>query len=380
MKISIIGGGITGITTALALHKLGISCKVYERAPEFKFVGAGIHLSPNALDVFKWLNIDEAVINAGVKLKNAVITHENLRPLRKSKDGFISDGSQQFMVGIHRAKLHQVLVDHLPEGTLELGHEFTSLEQKQEEVLINFSHTSIKTDMVLGCDGIHSPIRHQLFPASVVRYSGYTCWRGVAHIQINDDFKEFSAEAWGWKKRFGFVNIGDDRVYWFAVISAPQHFNVHRKDLRVYLKEQFYAFNPFVKKMIDATNHTEIFRDDIEDVKPMECWHKNKVCLMGDAAHATTPNMGQGGAQGIEDAYYMSQCIKKYGDPQQIFVQFEKKRRKKVDQIVNNSWLMGKIVHSTIGQPLLKIMMAKAPEKQITKQLQYIFKIDEPFC
>jgi 2-polyprenyl-6-methoxyphenol hydroxylase-like FAD-dependent oxidoreductase len=380
MDIGIIGGGITGLTTAIALHKLGIPCKVYERAPQFTFTGAGIHLSPNAIKVFKWLGMEEEIVNAGVTLKNAVITNKDLKPLRKSKAAFISDDSHQFMVGIHRATLHQVLVKHIPENTLQLGYEFQSYDQLKDTIQLNFSHTSTQTGILLGCDGIHSRIRQQLFPEAELRYSGYTCWRGVSRAPVTPEFQEFSAEAWGWKKRFGFANIGHNLVYWFAVISAPPHFPVVRKDIHTYLKEQFHSFHPCIQNIIDQTDLQEIFRDDIEDVKPLNRWHHKNICLLGDAAHATTPNMGQGGAQGIEDAYYMSQCLKKFNNPIQAFENFESMRRKKVDQIVNNSWMMGKWAHSTFGQPLLKFMLGSMPEKSIAKQMQQVFHIDEPFA
>lgn len=380
MNISIIGGGITGLTTALGLHKLGIPCKVYERAPEFAFIGAGIHLSPNAIKVFKWLGIEDQVIKSGVTLKNAVITDENLKPLRKIKEEFISDESHQFMVGIHRATLHNILVKNLPDGVLQLGHEFRSLDQHEHSVQINFSNTSVTSNLVLGCDGIHSTVRRQLFPNAELRYSGYTCWRGVSRAPVTPEFQEFSAEAWGWKRRFGFVNIGQDLVYWFAVISAPRYFDIHRNDIHTYLKEQFHSFHPCINNILDQTDIREIFRDDIEDLKPMNSWHKGNICLMGDAAHATTPNMGQGGAQGIEDAYYMSQCIKKYPTTKEAFEQFESMRHPKVDHIVNNSWMMGKMAHSTLGQPVLKFVLGKMPEKSLAKQMQGIFHIDQPFA
>jgi 2-polyprenyl-6-methoxyphenol hydroxylase-like FAD-dependent oxidoreductase len=378
MNISIIGGGITGLTTAIALNKLGIPCKVYESAPELGPVGAGIVMSPNAMKVFKWLGIEDEVTNAGVPLKKAVISNRELKPLRKSKAEFISDPSDQFMIALHRAALQKVLVKNLPSEILQLGHELNSISTNQNGYDLHFKNETVYTDLVLGADGIHSKVREHIFPGSPLRYSGQTCWRGVARFELPAELKEFSNESWGNHSRFGFVNIGEDLIYWFAVISSDAGFKPVQKDVRDFLKIHFNSYHNSVNQMISRTAPEHIIQNDLYDLKRLNSWHKGGICLMGDAAHATTPNMGQGGAQGVEDAYYLSQLLKKYDDPGNAFSAFEQMRRKKVDTIVNNSWMMGKLAHNAIGQPLMKIILKYSSEKQLAKQMQNVFHIDEP--
>lgn len=377
MKVLIIGGGITGLTTALGLTKLGISCKVFERAPQLTAVGAGIWMAPNALKVFEWLGIEQKVLNQGVALKRVELTNKNLIPIRQSKSEFISDKNFS-IASIHRAKLQTILTEALPQGILNLGKEYISHEYVSDKVRVTFSggHTE-EADVVLAADGIHSKVRQNLFPESSLRYSGVTCWRGISEGDIDPQLKATCMEAWGKKIRFGFSTIGDNQIYWFAVKNSLPDQKDNLATLQDELLNYYKDFSPAVHKIIRQTPKEKLFRNDICDLKRLKTWHQGRICLLGDAAHATTPNMGQGGAQGVEDGYYISHLLAISKDPVSAFEQFEKLRRKKVDQIVNTSWLMGKMAHNPIAQPIVKFMMRLTPEKMLIKQMKELYYIKE---
>ena len=162
----------------------------------------------------------------------------------------------------------------------------------------------------------------------------------------------------------------------YAVYNAHQG----RKDDPEIVKDKlcgmFENFSPLVKDMLKNTPEVSIMRSDVSDLKRLTSWNKDRICLLGDAAHATTPNMGQGGAQGVEDEYYITNILAKENDPEKAFLTFEKGRRKKVDTIVNTSWTLGKFIHHPLGQTLLKLSNKITPDKIIKNQMQKLFAVE----
>ena len=366
------------LTTALALQKLGIESKVYEQAPQLNEVGAGIWMQPNAMKVLDWLGIGEKIRNAGMQLDSAVITNQNLVPLRKTNAQLVvNDGIK--ITSIHRAKLQSILYESLPEKTVFLGHNFRSYSTDNQKVNIQFEQQNIEADILLAADGIHSKVRQQIFPNAATRYSGQTCWRGISNMTLPDQFMACGHEAWGKQIRFGFANIAKDKVYWFAVAKASEGQKDNHSNLKQSLLDRFKSFNEVVTNIIANTPEEKIIRNDISDLQRISSWSKGKVCLLGDAAHATTPNMGQGACQGVEDAYYFSNIFKRNSDYSKAFAKFENERRKKVDYVVNTSWQFGKMAHSSIGQSFLKLAIKLTPEKTMIKQMNQLYSIKEQF-
>lgn len=375
MKITIIGGGITGLTTALALQKLGFSCQVFEKAPELNEVGAGIWMQPNAMKVLDWLGVGERVRSAGQQLQRVELTDRNLVPLKKLEQSDLQDEKYHLTTSIHRARLQKVLFNALPDGTLHLGKAYQGHQIEKGAVKIKSNKGDELTDLLLGADGIHSKVRQKMFSDSSSRYSGQTCWRGIAPFVLPKERLHQGHEAWGRKVRFGFAPISDEEVYWFAVANAPQGGKDEPGTVKEKLKTMYQGFNPLIQEIIDQTPPGKILRNDICDLKRLPTWHQNRICLLGDAAHATTPNMGQGGGQGVEDAYYISNILAREQNYLQAFAQFEKERRKKVDYIVNTSWQFGKMAHSPVGQQLFKWMLKCTPEAILKKQVQNMYVI-----
>ncbi len=377
MKIAIIGGGITGMTTALCLQKRGISCTVYERAPALTVVGAGIWMAPNAMKIFDWLGIRQQVTAAGIPVRDVEITDTRLVPFRKSKDIFISDATGNYITSIHRARLQEILQQQLAPGTLFLNHDFLHVDTGEAGLDIHFrDQPVVKADLLLGADGIHSGVRKQLFPASPLRYSGQTCWRGVARMTMPEVYRQSAREAWGKRLRFGFSVIGEEEVYWFAVANAPAGENDGGGDLRNSLQQKYADFHPLVGEMIASTPEKSIFRSDISDLQPLKTWHQDRILLLGDAAHATTPNMGQGGAQGIEDGFAISRFLEEYRlDYLQAFDMFEKSRRSKVDYIVATSRMIGAVAHHPLKQFLMRNAMKWTPDSTLARQMERVYQV-----
>ncbi len=372
MKIAIIGGGITGLTTALALHKLGIKSTVYEQVATLNEIGAGIWLQPNAIKILNWLGIKNKILEKGVQLQKVNIVHPNLKPIKKLKNELIQDEYGNQTIAIHRARLQQVLFDEFSQyGQIELGKKYISQSTENNKIQINFSAQQIEADMVLGADGIHSQVRQYLFPDSEIRKTNQICWRGISKFKLPESLMYSGRESWGHKRRFGFSHLPDDEVYWFAVKTM----NGHREKTDIkYIQSLFKDFSPVVAEIIEHAGF--IHTAELTDLKRLKTWHRDNTCLLGDAAHATTPNMGQGACQGIEDAYYISNLLVQNNLSQETFKIFERKRRAKVDYIVNTSWRFGQAAHSPIIQPIMKLMMKATPEKILTSQMNKVYQVE----
>lgn len=373
MKIAIIGGGITGLTTALALHKLGIKSTVYEQAETLNEIGAGIWLQPNAMKILDWLGIKDKMLEKGVQLQKVNIVYPDLTPIKKLKNELVQDEYGNQTVAIHRARLQQVLFDEFSQyGQIELGKKYISQSTKNNKIQINFSAQQIEADMVLGADGIHSQVRQHLFPDSEIRKTNQICWRGISKFKLPESLMYSGRESWGYKRRFGFSHLPDDEVYWFAVKTMDGH--KEKTDIK-YIQSLFKDFSPVVAEIIERVGF--IHTAELTDLKRLKTWHKDNTCLLGDAAHATTPNMGQGACQGIEDAYYISNLLAQNNLSQKTFKIFEQKRRAKVDYVVNTSWRFGQASHSPIMQPIIKLMMKATPEKILTSQMNKVYHVEE---
>ena len=377
MKYAIIGAGIGGLTTALALEKIGVDYEVFEKAPKIDEVGAGIWLAPNALSVLQYLDVLDEVKVKGNTINQITLAQADLAPISDNDQDFIEEEFGFTTIAIHRATLQQLLFDKIPKERIHLGKGFQSYEEcPNGNIKVKFEDdTIIETNYLLGADGIHSKVRKQLFPESKIRYSGQTCWRGVANFEMTSEFQHRGMELWGNQIRFGISKIAENKVYWFAVALDRPDQKDNRDQLQQKLVEMFKEFDPMVTQLILSTPIEKIVRNDIIDLALLDHWYHDNICLIGDAAHATTPNMGQGGAQAIEDAYYLSKMIANDQGNKHNFKIFEGKRKKKVTTIVNQSWSTGKMAHWKYGQGFRNFVLKRVPKKVLQKKMIEMYQI-----
>lgn len=379
-KFAIIGGGIGGLTLAIALQRRGFDVAVYEHAAEVRPLGAGLGLAANAVKAFFEIGIGDEVLQAGQIIKKLrikdplgrILTETDAEQL-SAKLGTINNFT------IHRADLHHVLLSQLAPGTLHLNKGCTDVQQNQGGgITLRFNDgTEAPAAYVIACDGIHSPIRKKLLPGSLPRYAGYTCWRAVIDdVPPGFDFDETS-ETWGAGCRFGIVPLSGRRVYWFACINASANDQRMRTfgipDLLAY----FGGFHSPVRELLIRTKNEQLIWGDIMDLKPLTRFAFGNIVLMGDAAHATTPNMGQGACMAVEDAATLANCIEDYATPEEAFRQFEAKRIKRTTRIVNNSWTLGKAAQ--LKNPLLvavrNLAVRLTPASMAEQQVRFIHDI-----
>lgn len=372
MKITIIGGGIGGLTTALALKQNGQEVTIYESAPEIKPVGAGIIMANNAMQVFDSLGVRKKIENAGRKISNIKITDERLNVLSASDLTAFENKYGVYNVAIHRADLQKILAEEIGYENIRLSKRLLKIEKESDFKLSFDDNSSVNAEVVIGADGIRSVVRNQLFGIGTLRDSKQKCWRGVCEFNQTSQYNHETFEAWGKGKRFGFVKISDKKVYWFAVINSTM-----KKDTTE-ITELFKEFHPDIVKIISETPKENIIFSDIIDLQPISKWQNGNVCLIGDAAHATTPNMGQGACQAVEDAYVMGKLFAKGKSVEEIFTQYEKLRIEKAHFIVNTSWTIGRVAHfqNSAAIWLRNSLVKMMPKSSNEKQLDRVFNID----
>jgi 2-polyprenyl-6-methoxyphenol hydroxylase-like FAD-dependent oxidoreductase len=326
----------------------------------------------------EYLNVLDKVKSEGNSIDRITLGKADLSPLSDNYQAIVKNKFGYSTIAIHRAKLQKILLEKISQEKIFLGKGFQSFKKLNTgKIKIIFDDNSeAETDFLIGADGINSKIRNQLFPESSTRYSGQTCWRGIANIKLDKEFEHRGIELWGNQIRFGISKIAKDKVYWFAVVLDKQNLKDESRLVQEKLLKMFNDFHPLVKKIIASSSRDKIIRNDINDLKPLESWHKGNICLIGDAGHATTPNMGQGGAQAIEDAYYLSKLIENNPN-QNVFELFQQKRQKKVNTIVKQSWATGKMAHWRYGTNFRDFLLKNIPKKLLERKMIDMYQIEK---
>lgn len=372
MSTAIIGAGIGGLTTALALQRRGIGVVIYESASAIKPVGAGIIMANNAMQVFQQLGLKSSIEKAGNKISRLRITDPQLTDLSVIDLHPFEDKYGVHNVAIHRGELQRILTEAVGYEHIHLSKRVSKIE-KNEDFTIHFEdNTSVKSQILIGADGLKSVVRNQLFEKSELRNAHQFCWRGVGEIELHERHHHAPVEAWGKGKRFGFVKISDKKVYWYALVNSLS-FNTNS----VNLLETFREFHPDILEIIANTPNAQIIESEIIDLKPIPQWHSDHVCLIGDAAHATTPNMGQGACQAVEDAYVLGKLLDKGLPLEKTFADYQRLRQKKARMIVNTSWQTGKLsqLENEWGIWARNTLLKLLPSSINQKQMETVFRL-----
>lgn len=376
MNIDIIGAGIGGLTAAIALEQKGIRTRIFEQAERIKPVGAGIILANNAMQVYEKLGLRKTIEENGNVISSMNITQPDLNPLSKIDLTYFEQKHRTKNIAIHRGALQQLLLDRLKSTEINLHHALTSVVENSNGYSLMFANgKQVQSSVILGADGLNSVVRQHMFPNNSLRNAHQVCWRGITEYTLPNQFKHELNEAWGKSERFGFVPIAENTVYWYAVKS----FRKSKHELSVDdLPHYFSDYDPVIQDLISSTKKERVNTAEISDLKPTHTWFRDTLCLIGDSAHATTPNIGQGACQAIEDAFVLAECLGKY-EVGQAFSEYQRLRLPKAHRVVKTSWLVGKVAH--LNNPLLRSvrnqLLRLTPASVNRKQNAQLFQLAE---
>ncbi len=323
----VIGAGIGGIAAASALARTGWRVTVLERAARLGEVGAGISVWPDALRVLTGLGAD---LRADSLLSGAA-------GVRRPDGRWLAEvDTSRFdpPVMVHRARLHEAIVRTIGDGTeIRTGVTVTGVEP---DGAVLTATERLTADLIVAADGIRSGVRQALHPEHAEpRYSGYTAYRGIAPALTGT-----GGETWGRGQRFGWVPLIDGRVYWYATANVEagtaQPDSAHADATRL-----FAGWHDPIPELVAATE--SVLQNDIYDLPlPLATFAVNRVALLGDAAHAMTPNLGRGACTAIEDAASLARLLAAHRDDiATALEEYDAERRPHATKLIRRSRLVG---------------------------------------
>ncbi len=339
-RILIVGGGIAGLATAGGLLRAGFDCLVVEKTSCWQPVGAGIVLNANAMRALSKLEIADNVEKCGFHLQAAAITDQDGEDLART-DFRLLDHEFGSTIALHRADLHKALLDSASGADIKLGTSVEKMDQRPDGVDVLLTDgQQMFFDIVIGADGLHSRVRELAFGAIPTVPAGYSCWRFVAEGPVG---QSEMCEMWGYGSRFGTVPIGQDRFYVFAVANEPPGSEDPVSGRLERLRRRFSNFRGPAPALLDAVRcPTEILYNELRAV-PAGHWFDGHVVLIGDAAHAMTPNMGQGAGMGLEDAAVLVELLTQEHSVADAFARYRARRERRVTWVQNQSRRIGQV-------------------------------------
>jgi len=334
-RILVVGGGIGGLCLATVLHQSGFRPELVERSTTWRAAGAGIGVLANGMRVLQALRLDEAVIQAGTILrrwryceaKGEVLCDTDLEAL------WANVGP---CVGIERGKLHEALLCGARGVSARLGIAVTRLVEHRDRVEVGFSDGSrADYDLVIGVDGIHSTVRSLMSDAPAPRYAGQVVWRSIVPIRPRDI--DDMTVVMGDGCFFGLVPMGSGRTYGFGGLDAPDPFEDPVAGRLERVRARFAPLGGPVAHYLSALESDDQLRFDVIEWVDLDRWHTDRVLLIGDAAHAGPPHMGQGGCMAMEDALVLGDVLREEDTLESAFARYVTRRRPRTDWVQEQS-------------------------------------------
>jgi 2-polyprenyl-6-methoxyphenol hydroxylase-like FAD-dependent oxidoreductase len=368
MRVIVVGGGIGGLSAAIGLRRTGHEVLVLEQAPRIDPIGAGLTLFANAMRALDRLGVGEAVAARGAAATRSAILTWNGRELTRIPSDLL-EGT----IAVHRADLQAELA--VAAGEVRLGVEVTAVEQHDDGVVARGADGSEERgDLLVGADGLNSVVRRAVADRPI-RFAGYTAWRGVSPVPVEPGRL---TESWGVGERFGLVDIGRGRTYWFATKNAPEGESDEPQGRNAEIVRRFSGWHEPIAAVAESADEGAILRNDVYYLEPLPRWSEGRVVLIGDAAHATTPGIGQGAAQAIEDAVVLADRLAPSGDLATALGEYEAIRRPRAEAVLKLSRRADKAAQlaSPLGWRLRNALVRRLPERAQRRQLEALVRYE----
>lgn len=322
-RVLIVGAGLAGLSLAIALRRHGVNPEIVERQPAWPPHGAGIYLVGNAMRALRSLNLADQVLRQGSVIRTQTLLNHRGRKLATidTETVWASCGP---CVCVRRADLQRILFEALGAAHLRFSTTVVALEQRGEVVAVQFSDgTEVPYELVVGADGVHSSIRKLTFGDSPPRYCGQVGWRFL--VQCPPSVTGWTLLA-GRRGVFLFIPVGGGQAYCYAdaVVSEPLSDPVDGRLERLRSRFAGYA-SPVPEALAERKSPEQVHFGVIEDIL-QEPWAAGSVLLIGDAAHATSPNMASGAAMAFEDSLVLSKLIASGRGVAQVIAEYTAQR------------------------------------------------------
>lgn len=371
MRVTVVGAGIGGLAAAVGLHRRGHEVTVLERSPDLSAVGAGISLFRNGLRALRVLGLEDEVRALAGQVGAGTSTGQRQpsgRWLVRVPAGTVDD-----LAVVHRHDLQRVLLGALPAGTVRTGLGVAGVEHARGTV-VDGSGARTSADLVVGADGLRSVVRGTFARGAGLRYAGYSAWRGVTDAPV--DLLGGAGETWGRGERFGYVPLRDGRVYWFAVATLPP--GTLFADEHAEVVRRFGHWHAPVPALVAGT--TTVLRHDIHDLdRRLPSFVQGRVALLGDAAHAMTPDVGQGGGQALEDAATLA-VLADRGDLRSALQEYDRLRRPRTQAMAARARTVGRVAQLRWGPAAAArdLLLRLVPDSASTRAAEAMLRWEPP--
>jgi 2-polyprenyl-6-methoxyphenol hydroxylase-like FAD-dependent oxidoreductase len=352
-SIAIIGAGMGGLAAAATLGQAGIEVKVYEQAPQFERIGAGIQMMPNSMKVLRRIGVEEKVRSTSFEpyshLNREWDTGKVVRELPMPESLF---GAPYLCM--HRADLHSALVSVLPREIVHLNKKLIGIEQGSRQVSLAFADgTRAQADAVVAADGVHSLVREIIIGPDMPLHKGRIAYRAIFSSALLNGFDigRSRTKWWGLDRHIVIYYTRADRSELYFVTSVPEPAEwltreswSAKGDVKE-LRQAYEGFHSDVRKVLEAC--PDCHKWAILEREPLPRWSDGRVALLGDACHPMTPYMAQGAATAIEDAAVLARCLKEVDgeDIEGAFQRYEAHRKPRTSRIQAissaNTWMKG---------------------------------------
>jgi salicylate hydroxylase len=358
LRVIIVGGGIGGLTTALAMLRAGVRVTVYEQSPVLAEVGAGLTITPNASHGLYWLGLKDYLERVGHTPEWQAVRHW--------KDGRvlveIPRGRERMMrlygagyYFIHRADIHDALaaaVRAIDPEAIRLDHRCVGFDDRGDRVAVRFADgTQAEGDLLIGADGVKSVVRDALFGTDSPRFTGYIAWRGLVPIErlSGEEFEPTGCLFIGPGHMVARYLIRDGREVNYVAVAERSGWEEEGWAIPSEVSEvlaEFDGWNSHVRRILAATPPERCFKWALHDRNPLSNWSIGRVTLLGDAAHGTLPFLGQGAAMGIEDGVVLARALTASSSPEEALRRYEAARKMRGNFIVLSSREIVKRFHA----------------------------------
>lgn len=350
--VVIIGGGIGGLSTALALQNCGVPVRVYERSQQLQELGAGILTYPNGRRCLSYLGIEGAVEDISYAIKAFNFCNYQTGELISSlPNDEVEKRFGQKAICTHRGDLYRILLEEVRKkdpDCVNPGHEFVGLEQDQSGVTVHFKNgVTVRAPVVLGADGNGSSVRSTLVPEKPVRFSGQTAFRALVPIEKTPSaIRDLELGAYRAPGHF-FLHypIRSGKLMNLVAFGRDDEWQAEGWSIPATINEflaTYADFAPSLRELIGAVNEEELFKWGLYGREPSEEWVFGRVALLGDAAHPMTPFLGQGATMAMEDAVVFARAYSSASSVDEGLARYQAVRRTRGNNVSRWSWEEGK--------------------------------------